>query len=675
VTVTSQKAIVRQEADKMVVNVEKTLSNSGLTAVEVLRKSPGVSVDKDGKIQLKGKNGVQVMIDDKVMYMSEEQIAHLLKSISSDQIKEIEIITSPSAKYDAVGNAGIINIKLKKGAYEGLNGTLNGSLGQGYFHKSNVGTNISYKKEKINFNTGYQYNNSKGMANFYTDRLYGNPVNGIRQYNSQAYYEMPDETHNVSMNGTYNKDDYNIFSFDFNTLYGMYKWGGQNKSLLYKNMQEVNQRFLSDDNGQGNYLNLNTGLGYEHKFDTNGTSINSSISFNKSLGDEWKLLFIQHYDSLGNNDNNPYIFDYKESNQSDQLSVKSDFSKTIFSKIKLESGIKYNYTNNFKPVDLLITENFIPQNASNYFNYIENIYAAYAMANHSIGKWKLQLGLRLENTQITGTQTKVIDTSFTRNYTNLFPSGNISFSPSAKTSYTLLYSRRITRPSGWQLNPVQNFVDQYSSWGGNPYLLPEYIDNIEFAHSIFEGAIISTINYAYTKDPIAWTNLVNKNSLVTVSGPRNMTKSENYGLAVAINLPVTKWWTTSNYFNIFNNRFVGFSQFGEVDLSSTAWKATSTQSFKLPQQFSIELSGNYDSPFIYSYVKTLEKWQLNLAVQKKIWYEKITLKIAYNDMFYTLVDGGTSTLGDVNINTGYKWDNRVLMFSLTYKFGNRLELK
>ncbi len=672
VVISSQKSLIKQESDKMVVNVENTLSNSGLTSVDVLRKMPGIFVDKDGKISLKGRSGVMVMLDDKALYMTEDQLGSLLKSLPSDLIKEIEIISSPSAKYDAVGNAGIINIRLKQGAYEGFNGAYNASFGYGRYHKANTGLNLSFKKKKFSIDGGYQYNNKEGLAQYYGYRTYTDPNTELNTFKSDSYFRLPETSHSVFLKSQYNINPKSSLSLNLNTFIGNFGWDGGSISNWITKDQNIQSSFESHDKGISKYQNLNIGLDYKYNFDTLGTKLVIGTSINQNHSSIDKNFIIQYYDSAYQVQNNTFLLKQKNNTASTQYSGKVDFTKIVFKKVKLETGVKANYLNDFRPIDIQIRENNADRDASNHFLYKEGIYSAYILGNAKLHKWNFQAGLRTENSQISGTQT-IKDTTFKRSYTNFFPSGNVSYSPNSHTTYSLQYSKRIRRPSGQDLNPILNIVDPYTSWGGYPYLLPEYTDNVEFAYSILNGYLISTINYSHTKQPIIWVSQVDAKTLATVSGNRNLIQSSNLGLALTTNFPITKWWNTNNYAYVYKNSIEGDMGYGIMTNGGASWMFNSTQSFKLPKQTSIEVSGNYEAPKAYALGKGLAFGQFNIALQKKFLKDKASLKIAYSDIFWTMYYRGTFQYDNIMNKNGYRWDNSTWMVTFNYKFGKRLE--
>ena len=673
VVIAGRKSIVRQEGDKLIIDVENTLSNSGLTAVDVLRKSPGISVNKDGIITLKGKNGVLVMLDDKPLYMTEEQVGNLLKSIPSDQIKSIEIITAPSAKYDAAGNAGIVNIKLKKGAYEGFHGSANASYGQGRYPKVVGGVSVSYKKKKLSLNSGYQYNYNKGLTSYYVHRTYDEASPRYSRLNSDVYFKEPRESHNVNFGVGYDLTDKTSLSYNLIAGYSENAWDGGGNTYLYNPNGSVSNGYSSLDVGKYIQTNINTSIGAQHKLDTIGTKVSFDVNYNNYTGVSNKDFSFQNYDSLNQTVGQPFLFLYRDPSYSRQFMAKTDFEAKVFKNTKIESGLKLNLIDQDNPASITITENAVRRDASNFYKYNENIYAGYTTLRKTMGKFIAQAGLRAEHTLMNGVQ-RLQDTSYVRKFTNLFPSANFTYNQTDKTSYSILYSRRIQRPTPWQLNPVLNIIDPFTSWGGNPNLLPEYTDNAELNWSLFSGYLITTLNYSYTAQPITWVLEIDSSTLKTINRPQNLVLRENAGISMALNMPITKWWQSNNYVYAYRNRFVGDVGYGQTDNSVLSWNANFTQTFTIAKKTNIEASGNYQSASVYGLFRTKGRGQLTFAIQRKIWANKASIKLSASDIFWTEGWVATSTLGTTETKSGEKWDSRVVMATFTYKFGKKLNI-
>lgn len=662
VEIRAQEPFIRQEAGITIVNVEAGILNAGLTAADVLQRTPGATVDKDGIVKLKGKSGVLVLLDGKPLYMDEAQVGALLKSIPADQIKEIEIITSPSAKYDAAGNAGIINIKLKKGAYEGLNGSVNSSISKGVYPKALIGVNLTYKKKRLSLGGGYQYSYRKDLQRSYVNREY--TLYQDSSYYTSTEYATPKFTQNFMLNGSYDISSKGTFLWDGTILYQNASSTGGSNSTLYNPLGERTSNFLTNDNTVFSYYNTNSSIGYKHQVDTMGTELFIQAEYKTNNSSSKQFFTTDYYDGAGNTNQPSTTYQSTIPVGLNQWGGKIDFSKILRYKIKFESGLKYTGIQTSSN----ISSTYTPQNK---FIYNEHIQAAYVLLNKQINKWKLSGGLRAEHTQNKGDQ-KTIDSTFKRNYTNFFPSATISYQSSEKSSYTLLYAKRIERPSYEDLNPFVYYSDPYNSYAGNPYLLPQYTQQAELTASKWNGVFLTTLNYSYTTQPLTQGFIIDPNTLTTTYTSRNLSNQQNIGISFSVNATVKHWWTMNNYAYFYNNSLTGDMGYGMTTVSRPAWMINTTQSFKMPHSFSAELSFNYESPNYFGTILYREVWQLSAGVQKKIMQENLSLKLSVTDIFWKYVFVGDGNYGDIKTSDGFKWDNRVVMFSVNYRFGKRL---
>lgn len=669
VTVKGKKPIVRQEEGKMIVSVENMLTVSGLSAFEVLKRSPGVTADNNGSILLKGKSGVLVMLDDKPLYMTGEQVSNLLKAIPADQIKEVELITSPSAKYDAAGTAGIINIKLKKGAYDGFNGTVTASYGQGFYHKANIGFIGSYNKKKWSTHLGYQYNNKVNLFEQQASRSYSDSNSAFSRISSSVHYRTPHQAHAFNAGATYDITEKIKVTLNLMGNYADYEWKAINSTdLQNRNSNALNTSYASDK-GLYSETNYNIHAEMEKTLDTNGSSISAGFHYIRYTGVSNKNYEVIHRDSLGQILPTSFLFVFRDPSYNNQYTGKLDYTGKIRKKITMESGVKLVASDRNNPAMITIHQSGTSSDQSNPFVYKESIYSSYLILKRTVSKkWLVNLGVRLEHTAIEGQQTR-LDTSFSRNYTNLFPTANLTFNASDKTSYSFSFSRRIDRPQSWHLNPVQTFIDPYSSWGGNPYLLPSYTNNFEWCQSLFGGALVTTFNYSNTKQSFAWAVLLDSTSLKTITQPRNMTSYENTGLSVALNLPLTKWWTTSVYAYGYLNHFTGDLGYGTQSNQQLSADFNTTQTFVLSKKTNAELSGSYETPWAYGLNRVASRGQLNLAVQRNLWAGKASVKIAVSDLFWTDRWRPSNSFQSVVAKSTQYEDTRVIMLTFNYKLG------
>jgi iron complex outermembrane receptor protein len=662
ILITAQEPFIRQEAGITVVNVEAGILNAGLTAADVLQRTPGATVDKDCIVKLKGKGGVLVLLDGKPLYMDDAQVGALLKSIPADQIKEMEIITSPSAKYDAAGNAGIINIKLKKGAYEGLNGSVNSSIAKGVYPKALIGINLSYKKKKLTLGGGYQYSYKKDLQRSSVNRAYTSFQDS--SYYTSTEYAHPKNTQNVLLNGSYDLSAKSTLLWDGTALYQHSTWKGNTESNLYAPSGNRSSYFLTNDQSTSEYYNINSSIGYKYLMDTVGSELFFQGEYKKNNSKSNQVFTTDYYDANGTTTQPSTSYKSYIPVNVDQWGAKADFTKTLVYKIKLEAGVKYMGVK----TNANVTSSYV---AENNFIYTEHIQAAYATLNKQLNKWKLSGGVRVEHTLSKGEQ-KTLDSTFNRNYTNFFPSAAVSYQPTEKTSYTVLYSKRIQRPSYHDLNPFIYYSDPYNSYSGNPYLLPEYTHQAELTTSKWNGVFLATLNYSYTLQPLAEGFKIDPNSLATTYTSRNLSNQKNLGVSFSVNSTIKHWWSMNNYVYFYNNSLTGDVGFGMQTVSRPAWMVNATHTFKFPHSISAELSFNYESPNYFGTILYREVWQLSAGVQKKMMHETVSLKLSVTDIFWKYVYVGSGTFGDIKTSDSFKWDNRVLMFSLTYRFGKRI---
>jgi iron complex outermembrane recepter protein len=660
VVVQAQRPLIRQEAGITTVDVKASTLNAGRSLAEVLKRVPGVTVDKDGQVSLKGKQGVMVMLDGKPLYMDAAQVGAMLKSIPADQVKEIEVLTSPSAKYDAAGNAGMINIKLEKGAYEGFNGSVRTAYGHGVYPKYNAGGDLSYKKKKLSLTGSYQYNFDKNLFRSSIDR----------QYQDSSFYTSsdnaePKRTHNALLNGSYEVSKNGTLSWDGNITREDGKWLGTTDSRVYTS-GETSSHFQTKDDSHGNMQAVNTGLGYTHKLDTAGAEVSAQVEYKTSSTHNQQIFTTTYFQGNGIPTGESFSYRSNIPVNLNQWSAKADLKLTLPLKIKMETGVKHNAIHTQSDIDNTLT-------GKNNFDYEETIEAAYVMFDRTFRKWKVNAGLRVEHTRSQGIQ-RSIDSTFTREYTNLFPNGSISYETSGNTAYTILYSRRIERPNYQDLNPFSYYGDPYTIWAGNPYLLPQYTHHTEFNLSKWQGVLIATLNYSYTSQPQSSVFILDKENLTTTNTNVNLHSSENYGIALSLNLPVTSWWAMSNYGYLYNTRVKGDVGYGGLNLTRATWMINATHTLTFPKGISGELSFMYESPHYWGTVLYGSVWELSAGVQKKFMQERMSVKLSWSDIFWKHVYIGKGVFGNTTTTDSFKWDNRVLLVSLNYRFGRRVSL-
>jgi len=492
VTVTSKKPMIEVKADKTVFNVEASINAVGTDAFELLRKSPGVMIDKDDNLSLAGKNGVQVYIDGRPSPLSGKDLADFLKTVQSNQIEAIELITNPSAKYDAAGNAGIINIKLKKNKSFGTNGSVNAGYAVGVYPKYNAGINLNNRNKKVNLFGNYNYNTGK---NEMVMNIYRQLADTL--FDQRGVINNTSTTHSFKTGLDYYADKKNTFGIILNGNYTDNSTSNYSTTPITSTKDGIGVRTLVADNYANGYNN-NINLNGNYKFvDTSGHELNIDANYGnfKTKNDQMQPNYYR--DFANTTTNYSKIYRMISPNTIDLANVKADYEQKLKGG-KLELGAKVSHVktvNDFQRYDVQDIKNDIKTldlNRSNKFTYLEKINAAYANYNKQYKGFMVQVGVRVENSNVKGKSTGLkqtsggyvnYDSSFDRNYTDFFPSAAITFNKNPMSQWGLSYSRRIDRPAYQDLNPFEFKLDEYTYQKGNTFLTPQYTNSFGISHT------------------------------------------------------------------------------------------------------------------------------------------------------------------------------------------------
>jgi iron complex outermembrane recepter protein len=672
VVVTSKRPFIEQKLDRTLINVEASPTNIGLSALEVLEKSPGVSVDKDGNISLKGKQGVLILVDGKPTYLGGQDLANLLKNMPSTNLDQIEIMTNPPAKYDAAGNSGVINIKTKKSKIKGFNGSITVGAGMGIKPKANESFNFNYRTGKINMFGNYSYSLNKNQRQLDLTRKFVNPETGILEsvFKQQTMMNRSYQSHNYKIGMDYYATKKTTVGFVINGYYNPGKWDNINTTNIFDGQNTLQNVTLSDANATEKWKNIGTNLNFRHNFDTTGTELTGDFDYIHYNSDVNQFFNNYFYDDKGGKTNPDEILRGILPSDITIYSGKLDFTKAFKDNIKLEAGIKSSIvkTDNNAQYDNFIEDEWqVDSGRTNHFIYKENINAAYVNVNKQLSKkWTVQTGLRLENTVAEGNQLTTGET-FERNYTQLFPTAYLGYTMNEKNSFSLSYGRRIERPDYGDLNPFYYFLDKYTYQVGNPYLNPQFTNNIELGHS-FKGILNTTLSYTRTNNVMAEILEQVDSTFTSYVKQGNIAKNNTLGLSMNANFPVTKWWRTNIYAQLINSRYKGFVNNGDIDVSNTGFMTNISNQFQLKKGWNLELSGFYRSKMIEGTLVSQPMGVLNFAVAKNVMKNKGTIRVNFRDFLDIQQFRGYSKYQNIDVTIRNQWDNRVVNLSFTYRF-------
>lgn len=680
VTVVGQKPMVEVKADKTILNVEGTINATGNDALELLRKAPSVLIDKDDNISLAGKNGVQIYVDGKPTPLSGADLAAYLKTLQSAQIESIEIITNPSAKYDAAGNAGIINIKLKKNKSFGTNGSVNAGYNIGVYPKYNAGLALNHRNKNINIFGNYNFNKPKNNNDFHlyreqldtifdqiTTMTFKNTNHGFK--GGLDYFINRKSTLGILINGNIAESE---FANDSRTPI-TYKPTGVTDRILVANNRNIMSR-----------KNINSNLNYRYA-DTAGRELNldADYGFFRIRGNQLQPNY--YYDPSGNTLLSQTIYRFISPTDINIYTVKGDYEQN-FKKGRLGIGVKsaiIKTENNFgrynvQQMNPEVKNLDVPR--SNQFNYSENINAVYVNYNKQLKKVMVQLGLRLENTNSTGdsyalnpdasinTTTKL---TFERKYTDLFPSAAITFNKNPMSQWGLSYSRRIDRPAYQDLNPFEFKLDEYTFMKGNTSLRPQYTNIVSLTNT-YKYKLTSTLSYSHVAD--VFTQLVD-----TAEKSKSFLTKKNLATQDVFNLAISYPFQYKTYtaFGSFNANYSHYkADFGGgnrvVDLDVISYNIFMQHSVKIGKKgWTAETSGWYNSPSIWGGTfKSKALWSVDAGVQKTLFKGKGNLKVAFTDVFNSQRWQGISTFAGQYVKVNGHGESQQLRTSFTWRFGN-----
>ena len=678
VSVTGRRPPVKIEPGKMTVNLSSALLNTDGNILDALRKLPGVIVQNDGTIMLNGKSGANVLIDDKVTYLSGENLINYLRSIPTNSVDNIELISLPSSKYDASGNSGIINIQKKRIKEQGINLAASAAVERGKRTRANENLSLSFRHNKLNMYVDYTNVLGANLIDMSTSGHYLDPVTSepleLRK-DIETTIDRQSVAHNLKAGVDYDLSDRITFGTYFSS-----NWFHRDKNemnisdFFYKENMQIDSTLTAKSAVDHNYTNITGGVNVVYKFPERGKW---DASFDYQLFDqnddhELRSVFETHIKPL----------------QEDTLSGKTTSDIKIFSgqtnlnynfseKFGIEAGLKsvfVNIDNKALYKNLIDGYWYEDNNLSSRFGYKENINAGYFQFN---SKWSSRfstaVGLRLENTNTKSSYySDSRDTTFNKNYLHIFPTVMAQYQLSENYDLSMMYGRRISRPNYRNMNPFVEVRDQFLYEQGNTGLQPELIDNIELALS-FRKKFSFNMFYTHRKNPISLSFLVEDSRVLVM--PLNLSGNHSFGLRLSAGLPLFQWWAAHI------NGSLTYKQF-EWMRSGEAFKMRVItpmihigNQFTLPHGWSAEAYGYYSGEMLEGQMRIKPLWTVSLGVRKNLFKDKFSLYIYAHDIFH-------SNRPRVCVDSNYlyytskeKNDSRMTGISLGYRFNRGREIK
>jgi len=671
VVIVEKRPFVEQRIDRMVVNVANSIIASGSTALEVLEKAPGITVDRqNGSIQLRGKEGVIVQMNGKQTYLSMAELVTLLQTMTSDDIDQIELITNPSAKYDAAGNSGIINIVMKKNNNEGTNGSVSLGVGSGKYGRQRGSVQLNHRTKKVNVFGNYSGNHGGNYFHLKSNQSIDNGEQ-VNDTDQETYIRFFDRGQNAKAGLDYFINKKTTLGFVWTGFWNNNGEEGTAGSAFQKDGSEIIYLQAQTDKTIASISANQVGnINFQHSFKEKGGELTADVDAGRYTRDYSNTLLTEtiSMENPGQPQTGlliemPTIIDIR--------TAKVDYSRSVFSKWKMEAGLKGSYVasdndmtlSQGEAVDLVKDDSL-----SNHFQYTERVYAGYASFSGKIGeKTQVQAGLRVEHTHSVG-NSLTLDQVVTRDYLNFFPSIFLSRPLSQNHSLTVSYSYRIDRPNYQYLNPARSYVDPYLYSRGNPFLNPQYTHSLELKHG-YKEKIFTSIGASFVDDVVFYV-IQPVDSIRTERTPDNFGKAHSYNFTISFPVKVLKGWNMQvNMLGVYSS-----FEYTYLDVPTTveqiSGRLNASNTFVFGHGWTGEITGWVSTPGVYIIQESPWLGSVDVGIQKSIG-SALSAKLSLQDVFHSNMYKGEINSPSYMVDFSLAFDTRILMLNLIYSFGNQ----
>lgn len=626
VVVRAEKSTTEFKLDKRVFNVGKDLSSTGASALEVLNNVPSVNVNIEGEISLRGATGVQILINGKPSVIASEQ-GNALGTITAEMIEKVEVITNPSAKYEAEGTSGIINIVIKKEERKGINGSV--TLNTGIPHNHSLGLSLNRRTEKFNLfsQAGIGYRElPRENTNINRDLVTGEEINSFgTEFRNEVYYRF-------ILGTDYHINKHNVLTLSGNFSYEVEDQPSQFDFEFLDDTGAVAGEWTREEETEATNPKYQFEFQYKRDFkDHKEHDLIFSVLgnlFSKDQSSEFKNTVISGNKIFQNQQTNTNFSEQK-------TTIKLDYTRPFAKRFTIETGAQYvinDVGNDFAVLDFVIDDYYPDPDLTNNFEYSQNVLGVYGTGAYEDNLWGLKLGLRVENTDLS-TLLKTTNQSNNQNFTDYFPTLHTSYKVTESFSVQGGYSRRIYRPRLWDLNPFFNIRNNFNIRSGNPELLPEYSDSYEIGSIYIVGrtSLNLSVYQRNTTDVRERINIFEDN--VNTSKPFNIGTRKSTGVEVNGKIEVSKKVTLNGDFNFFYFNREGSFEGTSFDFDADQWSSKLTSKFKLPAQIDFEATGRYESKEQTVQGIISDQLSLDLGLRKKIMKGRGIFNISVRDLF------------------------------------------
>ncbi|QNR25277.1 TonB-dependent receptor domain-containing protein [Croceimicrobium hydrocarbonivorans] len=666
VQVQAEKPMIQAEAGKTIFNIDANLSAGSGSAQELLRAAPGLFVDQNDNLILEGRSGVQVFVDGRPLNLQGDDLNAYLKNLQSDQIEKVEIISQPGSQYDAAGNAGIINIVLKRDKSLGTTGSYSHRYTQGYYPRNNGNLNLYHNRKAVRLlaSVGYGLNQSRNFMDLYRRQ------NNI-DFDQRSFVHSDRKAYNTRLGADWRISKEHSLGFSVKgDLSNNDELSSSRTPIIPDSSSTSTQVLLSKGSTENESYSLFSNVYYRWKNDKNQFGIDldqgrfsaqsATDQPNRYVNDSEELLLSSRHYQMATD------------REFDLYSAKADYSRNLGA-WNINSGFKWSEVRTANDFNFYLLDSVRIQdpNRSNLFDYREAISAGYIETSRDWQNWGLQAGLRYEHTTSKG-QLYTLDASgdslVQRDYGNWFPSLSLSYKKNPLSQWTLSYSRRIQRPNYQNLNPFLYQRDELTFYQGNPFLIPQISDNIRIGH-LYRYSTSTSVSYSYTQNFFAQiTDTVGekRSSLTT----RNVADTRSLSLSFGSPFKHSKWWNSYVSVNTFQTWYIPRDiSFQAVDLLTVSLYGQTN--FNLGDNWQWQISGWWSSPSLWGGTyRTKSLGAVNTSISKSFMNDKLKVFVNFNDVFFSSPWYGRMSYGGLSISGTGGHDSRQIEVGISYRFGN-----
>lgn len=671
VSVTSIKKTVEFKNGMTVLNVENSIMAAGNTVLDVLKRIPGVTVDNKNNISISGKQGVRIMMDGRMQQLGMEQIVSMLSAMSADQVSKIEVMKSPPVKYDSEGNAGVINIVTKKVNTKGYSGSINYNPGMGQRFGNSMYATLNFKSNKLTV-----YSNINPMYKTFYDRY--DYHKEVTYQDRKTIFDHTGDHENLRkyISGKIGADyaltkKTTIGGFIANTVndanpieHGYVSING------YDDLGFDHYKYVTDD--KVFWSNPSYNFNAEHKFDTLGTNLSLSVDyadFNSLSDRKSESVFFNHDESYAKP---PQVY---RSNNDTKISIftqKLDFQTYLKPGWLMEAGAKTTFVNNnldfvFNRKDTVSAVFVVDTGFTNEYHYKENLVAGYLNFRKEFKKGSVSVGVRVENTEVTG-HNFTNGFRLTRSYLNFFPNVSFDYQLNAKHTIQLGYNRRLERPDYSQLNPFKHFEDQYAVGAGNPYLNPQYSDNVDLVH-VYNEWVTNSIGYAHFSNLFSGISFQNDSTKVTTFTQINLDQSNFCYYNLFLQKQLKQWWNAEFSLNVYYMNYKSRINGAPLNVNTLSCNIYLNNDFVLPKDFKMQLTAHYNAPNRSGPNFNKANGSVDFGIKKAFMKGRFNIMFQFLDMFYTDISRTVYDFDNQYYTFNSRDDTRRFRLTLNYKFG------